>query len=376
MAYYKLDKIDATGANYRIIISQRSIGKTTVTLLERCIEPFFEDGTQFVYVRRRAEAIKPMHMSMIFKSTYVSTYIANLALEKRGIQGAEIHARGGQFILYGLDEDTGNLVPFGTVGYYRALVQGGYAKGEAFPDTVRVMLWDEFLSREDTERELDDELATMMNMVSTVKRNREDFVIYMLGNTVTRNSQILSAMKINMREVKPGDVTCYEYLDHNSRGELLRNTVAVEMCDEYAAPAKSDSFFVFGTQREMMIRSGKWETDEYALFDPEALPSRSIAIALVFATDEYRLYGYITGEKMLHIAARRLPVEDGVEYITLTLAAPTYVNRNQYAWHAPIPNVARLRNLIKTCYLNGHIVFDDNLTGDDFSNFLHKARAI
>lgn len=367
MKYYSFEDIDHTGANYRIVISERSIGKTTTALVD-ALNAFFERGEQFVYMRRRAEAIKPSMVSQLFGSTYLSGIVAKLAAEHLDIASAVVVPRMGLFYINGYDAD-GNPTRHETpIGYYLAMVRAGYARGVGFPDTVTRLIWDEFLSSELSESELPDELTLLTNIVSTIKRDRSNFTVYMLGNTVTRHSQILSAMKINVRTLRQGTIKCYEYHDENKDGRELTNTVAVEYVEPYDHPAESEEYFVFGTQREMMIRRGEWETNDFPRFTGDEINNANVVIAAVLDTSSYRLFAYVSDSLKVYVTYHRL-AGNKLNYITLTEGA-TSVNRKTFNINSTIPMARRLMVMLTNASINGYVLFENNLAGDDFEHFL------
>ena len=63
--YYNRDAIDATGAPYRLIIGQRSNGKT-YSVLKTIIEQYFAEGKRAAYIRRYAEELMPKNCQLLF----------------------------------------------------------------------------------------------------------------------------------------------------------------------------------------------------------------------------------------------------------------------------------------------------------------------
>ena len=64
--YYSFTKIDKTGATYRLIIGQRSNGKT-FGACRKILEEYIKTGKPSVYVRRMEEMIRPMNIEGLFK---------------------------------------------------------------------------------------------------------------------------------------------------------------------------------------------------------------------------------------------------------------------------------------------------------------------
>ena len=65
-SYYSSKKIDATGATYRLIIGQRSNGKT-FDCCRKIIDEYIDHGIPSAYIRRMDEMIKPSNIQNLFR---------------------------------------------------------------------------------------------------------------------------------------------------------------------------------------------------------------------------------------------------------------------------------------------------------------------
>ena len=63
--YYDIGPIDATNAVYRMIIGQRSNGKT-YSVCRHMVEDYFKKGNRSAYIRRWDEDIQPKHIGSLF----------------------------------------------------------------------------------------------------------------------------------------------------------------------------------------------------------------------------------------------------------------------------------------------------------------------
>lgn len=63
--YYDRTEIDKTEAAYRLIIGQRSNGKT-YSILKTIIEQYFTEGKRSAYIRRYQEEIMPKNIQLLF----------------------------------------------------------------------------------------------------------------------------------------------------------------------------------------------------------------------------------------------------------------------------------------------------------------------
>ena len=63
--YYDIAPIDATEATYRLIVGQRSNGKT-YSVCKHIIEDYFNEGKRGAYIRRYEESITPKNLQSLF----------------------------------------------------------------------------------------------------------------------------------------------------------------------------------------------------------------------------------------------------------------------------------------------------------------------
>ena len=358
--YWSPEEIDKTGANYRVVYGERGPGKT-YSFKKKAIDNFVENGKQFAYVRRNDSETKPGVLSFFFDD--INDYL-QMRMKERYPQynSFAVMPKTGSFWLYGYDEND-TRQPIGAFGHYFALVNCRFKKSVPYPE-VTLFCYDEFMCDESKgERELPNEFSTLLNLISTIKRKRSDLIVYFFGNSVSRNSGILQAMSINVRDIPQGAIKCYSYHD----GALI-NTVAVEYCRHYEQEAASEEFYVFGSKREMMIRDGSFEVDDYKKI--EIKDGVRPLLGIVFECSTCRLYGYAMSDGTLWVRPTRW--QRSVEYITLT-TGETNVRHRQFNWSFDAPKISALISKIYRCVDNGLVLYEDDYTGDDFRHFLHEA---
>lgn len=242
--YVNFDRIDSTGANIRMMYSMRSNGKTYGALL-KCLELAKNHGGTFFYLRRRSSECTATKMKKLFLDMPYEQYLGEDIL---------IGAEGGEFFTYRRKKE--KRIDKTVIGYYGALDKANELKSTKFVDTT-LLVYDEFLSSRLTGIELIDEYTLFINTISTIRRTRPNFVVYMLGNTVNRHSVYFDTWGINIDDIGFGDLKVYEYEGGNR--------IAVE----YAKTDIDDTnkLFVFGTPKEQAIINGVWETSAYPTFE-------------------------------------------------------------------------------------------------------------
>ena len=359
--YYSYDEIDRTGCNYRLVIGERSDGKTYGFKL-KALENYFTNKKQFAYVRRSVEEIKLKRTSQYFADMddILKKYKDQFFPQYDYIY---ISAEQGKFNLYGAIVETAVKEFFGTIGFYFSLSQSRYDKTVAYPD-VTLICWDEFLTNSG---ERDNELSTFLNLISTIKRKRNNMVVYLIGNTVTRNSGVLEDMGIDIRKLKQGEIRCFSYESKLTNGVI--NTVAIEWTKHFDQSKESESFFVFDSPRSMMITHGNFEVDQYPSFSDDEIKTRP-EFGIILKQGNIRLYIYICEEKM-YVSDERLPHRTNFYILG---DCETRFDRKQFNIKGNTKPTIKMLKLILTYYYNGKVKFNNNYTGDDFTTVLNSLR--
>jgi len=96
--YYDIGPIDATNAIYRMIIGQRSNGKT-YSVCRHMVEDYFSKGHRSAYIRRWDEDIQPKHLASLFAPHY------KLIEELSGGEYNSVFYRAKEFHLCYIDEE-------------------------------------------------------------------------------------------------------------------------------------------------------------------------------------------------------------------------------------------------------------------------------
>lgn len=246
--YYDINPIDSTGAAYRMIMGQRSNGKT-YSVTKHIIEDYFLYGRRAAYVRRWEEDITPKNIQNLFAPH------SKLIMELSGgkYNGVTYRAKEFRLCFYN-DED--KIETKDTVAFCisRSINAAEHGKGQDAGE-IHIVCFDEFATREGY---LPNEFVRFCNVLSSIIRDREDCIIYMLANTVNRYCPYFSEMGLKNIETMPqGEIRVYHYGDSDL-------TVAVEYCDEVKATKKvASKFFAFDNPELEMITTGAWELAMY-----------------------------------------------------------------------------------------------------------------
>lgn len=245
--YYDTKEIDKTNAKYRLIIGIRSNGKTTAVLgkmlINFCESNYKNSGA---YIRRYREDLKGI--------ANVTNTIVNLGWVEKFTKGEynSIQYFRQVWRLVKLN-DKGEKIKTCTEPFMYAFdiaTQERY-KSQSFPN-IKTICFDEFITRN---YYLVDEFILFQNLLSTIIRERNDVVIYMLGNTVNKYNPYFEEMGLtNAKKQKQDTIDIYEYGQSGLK-------VAIEYCKGISK--KSDVYFAFDNPRLLMISKGDWEIDLY-----------------------------------------------------------------------------------------------------------------
>lgn len=247
-SYYSLDKIKKHNAEYNLIIGERSNGKTYAVKMEMLKKyAASNEREQSALLRRWDEDFKGIRGGNMF-----SDIVENKELEKlfNGKYDGITYYRHAWYMTK--KDDTGKTIrneePF---CYAFSVTAMEHDKSTSYP-RVTTVLFDEVITRK---QYVPDEFILFMNCLSTIIRERDNVVIYMLGNTVSHFSPYYSEMGLkHVRQMKQGDIDLYTYGEKGCK-------VAVEYIGESKFIKKSNKYFAFDNPKLNMIKTGAYELD-------------------------------------------------------------------------------------------------------------------
>lgn len=362
--FWLKDNLDATGANYRMAFSQRGPGKSYQTKCE-AIDRWLETGKQFGLIRRLDNQLTIDKVSEYW--TDMTEYFTEKAHAVfPNFESFVIVPRTGKWTVYGMEEGTSKKEPLGVIGYYFAVNCAERYKSVSYPD-IDFVIYEEFMS--ESHSYLVGEFDKLMSIISTIKRRRTDFVIYMLGNTVDMNCPVLHEMGINVREMAQGDIKLFTY--YGGKNGETKNTVAVEYIRPVEQSEDSESFFIFNRQQENMIINGAWQTGDYPLFTKDDFYTDvRPKLSVVIDYKDIKLYCYFDkgkdGFPIAYISNERL----GNRFKYIFITSKTYINRNQFSYNSDLPIVKNIKKLLYFCISNNSILYLSNYTGNDLDSLI------
>lgn len=226
-----------------------------------------------------------------------------------------------------------------------------------------LIFYDEFLSRE---KELSDEFYKLMIFHNNCIRNRTNKYtpMFLVGNTVTRNSCLISEFGVNLYDMKQGDITVVR----NKKGEPK---IVFEYCSAVEVMTESgDEYYkrFDDNDRIKMIYQGDWTVSNYPHLPQQMIKDSTMqarikiiapdrrAICFEFRTYANRqLFGYVHSY-----------TDDRLSKICTLLNTSTLTAYDVFNY---LPQKGIFKRFIKLVYTN-NVYFDTCENGEKFRDFL------
>ena len=362
--YYNIAPIDATGAIYRLIVGQRSNGKT-YSVCRHIIEDYFNEGKRGAYIRRYEESITPKNLQSLFNPHL------QLIWELSEHKWNSIFYRAKEFHLCVIDSEGKIIAKDDTAFCITAAINTSEnTKGEDRGE-VHTIIFDEFMTRSGY---LNNEFVRFMNLLSTLIRDRESAVVYMLANTVNKYCPYFAEMGLkNIDKLAQGEIAVYTY----GSSDL---TVAVELCDEVQATRQTASkYFAFDNPQLQMITRGAWEFQIYPRAPYKILPE-DIALKFYIQFAEQLLACEVVHSTLkqycndvfifVHPQTKDINVDDfTIMYVSDFSSCRMHV---RYLKDQPTEGHKLIYSLIQ----RKAVCFSDNDTGEVFRNWLQEMQGV
>ena len=354
MKYYSLNKINKKNATYNVIFGERSNGKTYATL-KQVLENYFNDGSQFAYIRRWSVDVQPKRMNNLFNAIIEDGYLEKLS----GGKFTAIFYRTGRFYLCTYS-DKGKPIynEEDVIGYAFSLSENEHNKANSYP-RVTTIIFDEFLTNKIY---LPDEFILFMNTVSTIVRQRTNVKIYMLGNTVNKFCPYFKEMGLtNILSMKQGTIDVYTY------GET-KLKVAVEYADSKKKFKKNNFYFAFNNPKLKMITGGAWELNIYPHAPVKWLPKNIVFTYFIDFNDSIYQCEIISKDANVftYIHEKTTPIKNPDKDIIYTLDYNPKINYNVNI----LKPLNDYQNKITWFYTHDRVYYQNNNVGDAINNYL------
>lgn len=363
MKYYRLDKILKCNAQYNIIVSGRSDGKT-YACLEHIIERYFatDEVEQGAIIRRWQDDFTGKRGQQMFASIVSNGLIEKYSNGKWN--NVRYYASKWYMCLY--DSEAGKIVetsdrPF---CYGFAITAQEHDKSTAYPDICNI-LFDEFITRGGY---LPDEFVLFCNVLSTIIRERDNVRIFMCGNTINKYCPYFAEMGINhVDQMEQGTIDIYRYGDDSAL------TVAVEFpATNRLFKKKSNVYFAFDNPKLQMITSGIWELDIYKHIPRKYAPKEVVFNFFIQFESQLLHCEVVEGSNDIFVAVhpKTTPIQNPLTDLIYTTQITDGLPNVRKSFLRPVDQIDRKISLL---YNMGKFFYCDNNTGDILKNFLDVA---
>lgn len=385
--YEIADTLSATDEKIDIafIYSGRNRGKS-FEVSSQLIADAFYDKKQFGYVRRNDCTSYDIEQYFADKSDFIKDMTDNVY--------CGITRQKGKLKFYNeeIDTETGevNRVIGDDCGYFFALSRQASYKSLQYPDVYN-LIYEEVLTDGSY---LNAEPEKLMNLYSTVKRSKKDFMMWLISNTVSVVNPYSNSWGIYLARNKPGDIKLSKlYLGSKGEdGEEDYLLIAAHYLQDKDSISKEES-----KKKRNRIKTGitsnRW--DELQLFTTVNLrfikqfkPQETV----IFEFDDLMFQGDII-EIPINFMDMYSDDEDEIKadkdtmpilYIRRKTTEP-FVNTRIYTNNPDRMNpyttkgfklLYKIDTAIDTLFNRGWIVGTDNLTMNDFYKSFGKLRLI
>lgn len=353
--YYRLDSIDKVKAQYKILLGERSNGKS-YAVKERAILNYLEKGEMFVLLRRFEVEIKMSSIESYFADSALVAFITSITHNK---YNCIVPYQSGIYLAK-RDYDTNKTVRGEKIGRY--LYLGGYVhyKSQAFSENYTTIIYEEFVTNG---LYIGNEPNVLQQMISTIFRKR-DGIVYLIGNTISRVCPYFHEWALfNIPKQKQGTIETYKHI--NEDGEEI--IIAVEFCDSSGGANK----MFFGSVGKS-ISTGAWET--------KSMPKLEKDIAEYTMLYELKIsnYGFnfimqllndpLDGSCVLYV----YPCTTN-RHVKRVITEEFAINRLQ---SPRLYDNIKAEKMIKDLMHQNKICFSDNLTGGDFEQVMKNMGGI
>lgn len=350
--YYSLKNIMKKNAIYNIIIGQRSNGKT-YSVISLMIRGFIQQSIPSAYIRRLDSELIP---STLFR--LLAPHTDDIKKLSKGIYNDYIYKARVFYLVY--RNNNGDIEKISEPCIYcYALSLSKNAKG-ADRGEILYTLFDEFLTRRFY---LNNEFIIYTELLSTIIRNRDNVINFLVGNTVNKYCPYFSEMGLNhIAEQKQGTIDLYTY----SNTDL---TVAVEYCAENEISKISSKYFGFDNPQLNMITRGMWELANYPHCMERVTKNNIISKCYIIFDSNILCINIVkTNSVYLLITPQTHTIPD--KHIIYSDTA----SNNPYFVCDITRDNKKISKIIYQLIIQNKVFFSDNNTGEIFNNWIKYSR--
>lgn len=358
--YYRLDKINKFDTAYKMIVGERSNGKT-YAVKERIIRYIAEHLTtnrKFIYMRRKHKHVVRTKMYEVFDD------VENICTSLLGSVVLYSNERG-----FYIEEENGCIQ---TIGYAISVEDSFDLKGIPYED-VDIIFFDEFVDYFYMDKETD----LFLHLISTIVRDRKDVEVYLVGNTIARACPYFDLFKIDVKKLKQGSIGIIRF--------KLGSSIAIEYCgSRHSKKEGKTSHKYLGIDDNETINMMLYGDFEYENCNTHGIDGitwnsakRLVPAYITYLGECYEMSIYESYNPIAFV--RKVNVQQGMvkRRIKYNLSKDNSVILNSINGAVPKYNrisrkfmdneIIGMLDIVKECLNCGRIVYDTNQTGTEFN---------
>lgn len=354
----RIDRYDDT-VKYRIIIGQRSNGKT-YCIKKKIIDMLAtKKNAQFAYIRRLQSHVSYQRLNDLFND------VADYCVERLG-----------DTISYSVNDGfyLTNDKQRKRLGYKFSIEKSELDRGISFPN-VELIFLDEFMS---IDGYFINEVDRFKSILSTIIRGRDNVQVYMVANTINEICPYFDWLKIPVKKLKKGQIF---YIEHRKGVKCV-----IEWClDTDVIKENASKYFGTDDNGSEMILNGEWETLNLTTKEIDGITwsykDRKL-IPVYFSGMGYVFEVSYAKTKFPVVFVRRVNTQEGKvnEHINfnLTLDETILQNKNgfvpMFKKVSPLmgENIVEQLKIFNECLKCGRVIYTNAMDGTRFLNIYNE----
>lgn len=375
--HYNIDTIDKLGANFNLIIGERSNGKSyqvkhkkgilkylnnTITYHDyytnkgKIIEENIKAGSRFVLMRRWREEISSDWVEKYFDDVDI------LELTSGKYNCVTLFKKKIYLSIYNTED--GSTKRGDVIGYVVALSTEQKYAGASYLD-VNDIIFEEFMARGIY---INNEPDKLMNFYSTVDRKRGTTRLWLVGNTISRVCPYLT------------DWGLMEIVKHQKQGEIHILWIPTGEVDDDGIPVEvkiaieyckstGNSSYVIGKHKDM-LNKGEWQSDPQPHL-PKSYNCYKMLYRITFQYQSFKFIGeYLMDKENKYTCWFIYPyagiIKDNILVFSDSINISPYWQRDIYN---PMIKNDKIKNLLQT-FKQSNIFYASDLCGTDFKQVI------
>ena len=380
--HYNIDKADKTGALFTIIYGQRSNGKSYQVKHKKGIEMYVNGGNNYLYeytdinklitinIKKGSRFILVRRLLEEVSNNKVEQYFKDVDVEKITNKKYNcIKCQAGQIFLANWffdDKDKRPKFKMGElIGYVIPLsLEQNYAGGSYLD--VDDIIMEECMSRKIY---LHNEPDKLINLWSTVDRDRGTTRLWLVGNTISKICPYLTDWGLQklMKNQKQGEIrsTWLSTGKIDKDGREVKVKLAIEYCIDYGGKGLAIG------KHATMLNTGSWQTDPQPHL-PKSRKLYDLLYRVIFMYQTYKFIGeYLFDKENNSTIWFIYPYDGEIKENTLVFSdeikPSPYWQRNIYDLNI---NNDNLKKLLYNTFRENRIFYADDECGTDFKQVI------